>query len=397
MAALLPVGIALLLAIHLLRLNNQRMLIRGLQIGGWVMVNLGLFGVFLSLAFPLAIFYALFVPFFIWDVRRLYWRSELRAIFATLAVAAEKGASLPATLDALGAERHDTLGRRLQDCCQAIRGGQSLRAALNQNFSLPLQARVSLRLAELTGNLASSLRIILVEDPETDAELRKAKGRLAYFAIASWIAIMAVMMLATMSFRAAPWRMVEEFGLPPAGFFRWTLAAGEYAWYWVPLFLLALLIAAYAGAVLSGIRLFRPRAYETPLLMSALGAAMRCGLPLTTVLPALRDEYPHGPVRRALDRAGAANLAGQSWTEALRQHRLLGDADTALLEAASRVRNLPWACDQIAHRHAIRRLRTLQWVAGTLAPLVLLLLACVVGIAAIESFSPLVHMITNLA
>lgn len=106
--------------------------------------------------------------------------------------------------------------------------------------------------------------------------------------------------------------------------------------------------------------------------------------------------YPNAVVRRRMDRAHDAIVAGGDWREALQTARMLGDADVQLLRAAQAAGNTLWALRSIASRQLGRAVfRYEAWRQGLFAAIVLTL-GALVGWFAIALFIPLVRLIEGL-
>jgi protein transport protein HofC len=142
-------------------------------------------------------------------------------------------------------------------------------------------------------------------------------------------------------------------------------------------------------------RLFRGRHVAHILRIIALAAEHR--EPLADVLNRLAKVYPSGVLRRQLSRAAVHVAGGADWRDALRNTRLISDAEQGLLDTAERVGNLPWALREIATRReklvVYRFANRLQII----YPLIILLLGLFVGFYAISLFIPLVKLIAGLS
>jgi type II secretory pathway component PulF len=132
-------------------------------------------------------------------------------------------------------------------------------------------------------------------------------------------------------------------------------------------------------------------------VLRILAVATEQRQPLTDALIWLAHVYPSSPVRSRLVPAAAAANAGLDWRDALAQARLISIAEHALLSAAERVGNLPWALRQIAQRRqkrAVYRLATAMQIAY---PVAILMLGAFVGFYVVSLFVPLVQLIQGLS
>jgi type II secretory pathway component PulF len=89
-------------------------------------------------------------------------------------------------------------------------------------------------------------------------------------------------------------------------------------------------------------RLWRRR--HAAAALRALSYGMEGGQPLPALLGALARHYPSRWARRRLRRVHHDVAFGADWLASLRAWGLLRRTEAAVLEAAQRVGNLPWAC-----------------------------------------------------
>jgi len=119
--------------------------------------------------------------------------------------------------------------------------------------------------------------------------------------------------------------------------------------------------------------------------------------PLAEVLNRVAVVYPSPPIRRQVTRAATEVAAGADWRDALRNARIVNQAEQSLLKTAEQVGNLPWALREIANR---REKLIVYWFATRLQiayPLIILLMGLLVGFYAISLFIPLVRLISGLS
>jgi protein transport protein HofC len=152
----------------------------------------------------------------------------------------------------------------------------------------------------------------------------------------------------------------------------------------------------YLGdVVLTPIRLFRRR--HTAAILRALATCVSGDRPLSAGMATLAREYPRPSIRYRLTRAWKAVERGDDWREALRSNGLINQADAAVLDAAQRVGNLPWAlrslADGIERRLGYRLMALIQG----LFPLVIIALGVLVGLIVVGYFMPLITLINALS
>ena len=135
---------------------------------------------------------------------------------------------------------------------------------------------------------------------------------------------------------------------------------------------------------------------HTAAILDALALAVERGRPLLDSIIALADSYPHEWIRRRLYRAAHDVYAGEDWSGSLFRHGLLGRADLAVLQAAGRVGNLPWAMKEMAQSSRRRVVYRLQALVQMLFPVVILGLAAFVMFYVVAMFLPLISLIQRL-
>jgi type II secretory pathway component PulF len=111
----------------------------------------------------------------------------------------------------------------------------------------------------------------------------------------------------------------------------------------------------------------------------------------------LADAYPRPGVARRLERAADQVARGVHWCDALSAERLLSQADRAVLRAAERVGNLPWALAEMADSTARRFATRLRMAVDLLLPVVVLIMGVAVLFIFVSLFLPLVSMIQGLS
>ncbi|MDB5386506.1 MAG: epsF 3 [Planctomycetaceae bacterium] len=136
---------------------------------------------------------------------------------------------------------------------------------------------------------------------------------------------------------------------------------------------------------------------NAPLILRSLALLVRENRPLATGLRALESSHARLRVRAQLKRVLAQLDQGSDAWEALASQRLVSRHDLLLLRAAERIRNLPWALEQIAEtieRRSWNRLRVLLEVAF---PVITIAIGLVV-LGFIVAFTlPLVLTLENMA
>jgi type II secretory pathway component PulF len=87
---------------------------------------------------------------------------------------------------------------------------------------------------------------------------------------------------------------------------------------------------------------------------------------------------------------------GAHWIDALRRAKLISAADAAVLAAAQRAGNLPWALEEMADSVIRRQSYRLQVAMNLIFPPALLAVGATIGLFAIGLFMPLVTLVQAL-
>jgi type II secretory pathway component PulF len=141
-------------------------------------------------------------------------------------------------------------------------------------------------------------------------------------------------------------------------------------------------------------RLVRRR--HAAVVLRTLAIGMEGGQPLPALLDALARRYPSRWVRGRLRSVRDDVAAGADWRRSLGTHGFLRRTESAVLETAQRVGNLPWAlrelADGIDRRFGVR----FQAWSQVLFPLIILGLGGLVFVLAVAYFLPLIQLIRRL-
>ena len=135
---------------------------------------------------------------------------------------------------------------------------------------------------------------------------------------------------------------------------------------------------------------------HSALILRALARGTEAGQPLTRVLGTLAEYHHSGWVRERVGRVLDDVRKGEDCWKSLRDRGLIRPADAAVLEAASRVGNLPWALRQTAESGERRLGYRLQLWLQLLFPAVMLAMGGLVGVLAAAFFLPLITLIRAL-
>ncbi len=139
------------------------------------------------------------------------------------------------------------------------------------------------------------------------------------------------------------------------------------------------------------------RRRHTPSLFRALAGVVERDQPLPLALDALAKSYPSRPVRGRLKKVAEAMTAGALGWKPWARCGIVNAADAAVLDAAERVGNLPWALRALAESQDRRRGYRLQVVLQFVWPFAILAMGLVVGFIVVAGMMPLIELITREA
>ncbi len=133
-------------------------------------------------------------------------------------------------------------------------------------------------------------------------------------------------------------------------------------------------------------------------VLRGLALAVGARRPLGENLAVLAHSYPNGTIARRLDFCAQEVTAGGNWIGSLSKHRLIGRRDAAVVEAAQRVGNLPWALRELADSNERQMVYRLDTALNVIAPIILLGWGAVILVLiAVGFFMPLVKLILSLS
>jgi protein transport protein HofC len=329
------------------------------------------------------------------------------ALLWALAVAAERGMPLGATLDAFAGQCRGGYRRKVLAAAQHLKLGASLPEAASREPGLfPRDAETLIRVGSETGMLPSALR----EASTLRAGTRRPWGDLALrIAYLVWVIIVLEGIVSFISYFILPKfeAIFADFGMSLPSITIITIEATHFLIKFWPV--LVLIVLAQAGLLLLATvsslgllpwdlplvnRLFRSR--HSALICRCLARVVEGNRPITQGLATLARIYPVSPIRARLRCAADDVTRGEHWCEAMARHGLIGPADAVLLESAQRLGNLPWALRVSAENIERRLTFRLQLVVQWLLPLLVLAIGAVVFVVAVSYFAPVVSLIQRL-
>jgi general secretion pathway protein F len=337
-------------------------------------------------------------------------RAQHRALVWALSTAATRGVPLPEAARAYSDEAQGRMGARSLTLAEHLERGQSLEsAALAARMRMGTAMRFTVKMGEPLGVLGPAMRQQIEDSHQLDAALRAAVARIFNVAviIVTFLSVCTFVMLKIVPVLQ---RMFEEFGLKlPAltmlviDSTRWVSTFGMVFVVLIIGVILPLLFFCatlfYIGWFPRGLPLWWPifRRYDGALVMRGLALAIRRGLPMPQAMRIVEDSYPLPIVRQKLHIACQRVEAGGDWVQALRDSKLIGQADAAVLAAAQRVGNLDWALEEMAATAIRRQAERVQVALNVLFPILLLSLGLLVFFFVCGLFLPLIALIQGLS
>jgi len=328
-----------------------------------------------------------------------YRQVQKQALWSALSLAADRRVPLAPMARAFADEHGGAIGMAARDLARQLESGADLsEAALWTWSALPREAPLALRIGTDSGDLTGALRAA-----------RGGRGNQPLMpASLAWMAFFlppAIGLVAFISIKIVPSFMVifRDFDseLPPLTLMIVAILGDGYL---LPLLglalgiLLLLVWLQWRGTLTPRLPVVRNvvRWFELAPVLRMLALVTRRDQPLAGTIATLGRLHPKRWMRRRLRAAAADVEQGYSWQESLRRRRLLAANDLAVLAAAERNGNLPWALEELAasyHRRAEFRLRA--WNEFAL-PMALLVVGICVALFVTACFVPLVQLIIHL-
>ncbi|MGO8691356.1 MAG: type II secretion system F family protein [Thermoguttaceae bacterium] len=409
-AILAPIllGIAILVTQRLVvgpRRYHDDVLNVAIGMAGWILVAVGILGPLglVPLTLPwLWVPWCLLAIFVLVAVVRKRRARQQEGLLWGLAAAAERGMPLAPVVEAFAAERPGGLdGWRAQRLAAMLTAGFALPDALRRSPGvLPPQVLPLVRVGCAAGALAPALRQAATVHNAGDRTWMSLLGKLGYLCLVPALGL-------TCFFPQIMTQLAKvcvDFRVPLPDETRWVLACQGYlvVWYLLVALFVGILIyavARYLGWVqwdlpgLGGLA----RRNDTAMILDGLAVAAGQDRPMSEGLGSLAESYPKPAVGRRLRRAAAEVESGGDWCEGLFRHGLIQEADRAILQAAQRVGNLPWALREMADSSRRRLAYRVQALAQMLFPVVVLVFGLIVMLIALGIFRPLLALMRSLA
>ena len=327
------------------------------------------------------------------------------ALLSMMSVAARRMMPLAPVIEAFADEQGGRLARRARILASRLKSGWLLPDALDASGRLiPREARATIRTGFEAGALAAALENAAVDNNPQDTVWADLGGKLTYLCC---VLICASFLTLFMMWKITPafQKIFIDFQVALPGVTQFSIAVSNllvryFYLLFLPLWLLVVYgVFRYLGLTqwdLPGMTRLARRLH-TANILDALAVLAQQDLPLVDGIATLARTYPRQLIRRRLSLVLADVKAGVDWCDSMARRGLIGRSDRAVLQAAERVGNLPWAMTEMADSNR-RRLayRCQVWLQVAFA-LVILTMGISVLFLCVAFFWPLVKLIQNMA
>jgi type II secretory pathway component PulF len=375
---------------------------------GSVLVIVLLCAAFVVLMGPFGFILWVVLLFVLIESVRKHRASQENALLWLLAVSSERQMPFGPAIEALARERENAFARRARRLGKLLDMGVPLPDALDFCPGLlPAHALPIIRVGQQSGALAPALRQAATAQNQHSAVWESLFGKVSYLLflpVFGIVVLMFVMIWIIPKFM----KIFIDFNATLPLLTKWLIEASfgfvNYWYLFSPLFLLVggfLLhsLMRYYGWIewdLPGIsRLVRR--LDTARILDGLAIVAGQKKPLVEGIATLAGTYPKSNIRQRLSLALHDIAAGDDWTESLYRQELLRRSDLALLQAAQRVDNLPWAMREMADSNRRRFIYRLQAVIQAAFPPMVIFFGLIVMFIVVSIFLPLVTLIQKLA
>ena len=338
-----------------------------------------------------------------------HWRyrgSRRAALLAAMASAARKQMPLGPAAEAFAAEWRGAFRRRVRRMANLLAAGASLPQALRQTQGLVSPKPLSVieagqEAGVLSEAIGEAARLALPQESLTKAALP------IWYLLDMLLVAGGVVSFLLVKIVPAFIKIFQDFDaeLPPATivlihFFDYV---ANYFYVAVPLVLLLLLAGIHFALRYFGLSTWDPplvagvaRRLDAAAVLRMLAVVAAAGRPLEPALAAFARGFPNASLRRRLRRVRDNVSYGADCWDSFRDHGLLRPQETALLQSAARVGNLPWMLGETAAGIERKFTYRMRVVSQFLLPAAVLAFGAVVFSIVVGLFLPLVVLIEKL-
>ncbi len=410
--ALIITAIVLIIVLRLLSemgniIGNNLRLYSAFLFFCYVLLALGLSGLFISPATIIFLPWWILIIIVVADSIRHHHRAQQHALLWSMAICAEKNIPLGSAIEAFACESSGVINLKARKLATLLDSGVPLPEAIeNVPGLLPQRALPIIRVGYESGALAKSLRQALSSSDALAPIWNSFFNRLLYIAMVIFfgLGILTFILIRIIpSFKKIFYDFRSD--LPAI-----TRLLMEIADIFLSSPLPALLILILLGLIIYSLicyfgwaPFYFPgltrvmRRQHAAAILDSLALTAEYNRPLGASLTALAASYPQWSVRKKLKQVEKEVSQGKDWSESLCQQGLIKAVDKAVLQAAQRVGNLPWALHEMAGSNRRRLIYRLQaWLQLLYPPLIVCLGAGVLFIM-VALFSPLIILISRLS
>ena len=411
---LILLGIAVLAALHLISPSSDpgrrdpAQLVLGVI--GWVLIVVGGVGI---LGGSLAVLgfggLVLWGAAIVVGVQALVERltTRRRALLWVLTVAAERRIPLAPAVRALADEYWGLFARRARRMADALVSGMSPAEAFERFRRLfPPEAVPIICVGCEADALAPALRQAAARRDDHDNVWQSLAGKVVYLCLLPVIGLNIFVFIAW-SILPAFLKIFDDFDAELPRATQIVIQVSEclfgnellgFLIVWAARLLLLYTLLRYTCLIrfnLPGMGRITRR-LDTAVILEATALMLRHELPLTRGIATLARTYPRRSIRRRLDKVCRDLHAGTDLHDSLYARGLIRRADRAVIQAAGRTGNLPWALGELADSNRRRTAYRLQALVHLLFPPVLISIGVLVGLFVVAIFLPLIVLIQGL-
>ncbi len=379
-----------------------------LTVAGWVLTVVGFVGSCGSLFSPLGIGLGVVAVIVIAEIFVKHHRARQRALLGLLAAAVERSLPLVSVAAAFSREGSGRFARRTRRLADHLLDGTSLPDALDTVGGLvPAGALPVIRAGHQAGALAAALRQVSAAPNARNRLWTSLSGKLLYFcglATVGLVILTFIMVNIIPAFR----KILADFETDLPVMTELLIAVSrtvvEYRSVLSPFFmaagcLLVYSVLRYVGVIHWDLPGFGwvVRRLDTAVIFDVLAMAAEHQSPLRKAIAVLSNSYHKTAIRRRLRGVLLDIESGVDWMDSFLRHGLAKQADVAVLRAAQRVGNLPWALREMADSSRRRLAYRLYAILQLTFPVVVLVCGVLVMFIVVSLFLPLIELIERLS
>jgi len=408
-ASLVLLGVSLLVAVRLIYQDGPRgpdAVYFVLKVAGWTIFYLGLMGAMWSGGSILGLLLWVFTLITSIMVLQQYRAVKYQSMIDAISLAMKKQIGLEGILQAFSHDEDPAIGLRAQRIGQWLREGMALADACEKaRIPLPIGHQLALRMER---PLDDSLG---VSDVGGD-RVATAHSSQTVFGETSYLLMMLFVAFTTTSFcliKIVPQleKILESFGTQVPMITQVFIRLSEaYAVYLLPLVLLQLGLFGVVGLAVyqyaHAARVNFPVVgrlwirLDGALILRSLAVPLRNNQPIVDTLNRIGQCYPKFQVATRIQRAVRRMRDGEHWADSLLRVRMISPADSAILKAAERVTNLPWALDELSRSIERRMHHRFRMLCNGIFIVLVLMFGFFVWSYCIAFMVPLIKLMTEL-